>query len=415
MSFHVLCDASDVAVGSALCQTTGEMEKIQPVAYASKQLTPAERNYSTTERECLAMVFSIKKFRHYLICISVVFFIDHMAIKYLVNKAKLSGRLARWVLLLEEFDYTVEYRLGRLHLQANQLSKLSEEIGTSPIDDRFIEDNLFLVTSSPNWYAGIVEFLTTQRFPAEWTKKERRKVRVNSRHFAVIGNRLFRRGADNILRRCVSEAEVPDILTTCHDSAYEGHFTGQLTGQKILRARYFWPTLFKDSHAHVRKCDACQRYARNDLRMEMPLHISLPLVPFEKWEIDYVGPVHPNSLRGMVYIVVATKYLTKWAEVKPVKTNTTVHAATFMYENIISRFGCPKILVSDRGSHFLNELFEEMVTRFCINHRKTTPYHPQTNGQTERVNGILVSILWKTVLDSKWDWDVKLTAALWAY
>ena len=364
------------AVGSALCQATGEKEKDQPVAYASKQLTPAERNYSTTERECLAMVFSVKKFRHYLICNPVVFFVDHMAIKYLVNKAELSGRLARWVLLLEEFDSTVEYKPGRLHLQADHLSMLSEEIGTSPIDARFIDNNLFLVTSSPDWYAGIVEFLTTQRLLAAWTKEERRRVRVNNRHFAVIGNILFRRKVDSIIRRCVLEVEVPDIFTSCHDSACGGHFTGQLTGQKILRAGYFSLTLFKDFHAHVRKCDACQRYARNDLRMEMPLHISLPLVPFEKWGIDYVGPVHPNSSRRMAYIVVTTKYLTKWAEAKAVKTNTGVHAAIFMYENIILRFGCPKILVSDRGSHFLNELFEEMTTRFHINHQKTTPYHP---------------------------------------
>ena len=147
----------------------------------------------------------------------------------------------------------------------------------------------------------------------------------------------------------------------------------------------------------------------------MPLHISLPLVPFEKWGIDYVRPIRPNSSKGMVYIVVATEYLTKWVEAKAVKTDTAVHAVTFMYENIISRFGCPKILVSDRGPHFLNELFEQMTTKFRINHRKITPYHLQTNGQTERVNGILVSILRKIVLDSKRDCDVKLTAALWAY
>ena len=413
--FHVYCDASNVAVGSALCQSTGENGKDLPVAYASKQLTSAERNYSTTERECLAMVFSVKKFRHYLICNPVVFFVDHMAIKYLVNKPELSGRLARWVLLLEEFDYTVEYKPGRMHLQADHLSRLSEELGTTPIDDSLIDDRLFLVTSTPDWYAGIVEFLTTQQLPTEWTKEEKRKVRVNSRHFAVIGNRLFRRGADTILRRCVSQVEVPGILEACHDSACGGHFSGQLTGQKILRAGYFWPTLFQDSHDYVRKCDACQRYARNDLRMEMPLHISLPLVPFEKWGIDYVGEVHPHSSRGMAYIVVATEYLTKWAEAKAVKTDTATHAATFMYENIITRFGVPKILVSDRGTHFLNDLISEMTQRFKINHRKTTPYHPQTNGQTERVNGILVGILRKTVIDSKRDWDVKLNAALWAY
>ena len=85
--FHVLCDVSNVAVSSALCQATGEKENDQLVAYASKHLTPAEINYSTMEKKCLAMVFSIKKFRHYLICNPVVFFVHHMAIKYLVNKA----------------------------------------------------------------------------------------------------------------------------------------------------------------------------------------------------------------------------------------------------------------------------------------------------------------------------------------
>ena len=413
--FHVFCDASSVAVGSALCQATGDSGKDQPVAYASRQLTPAERNYSTTERECLAMVFSVKKFRHYLICNPVVFFVDHMAIKFLVNKAELSGRLARWVLLLEEFDYTVEYKPGRMHLQADHLSRISDEVGSCPIDDNLQDDNLFLVTAKADWYAGIVEFLTTQQLTGELTREERRKIRVNSRHYTVIGHRLFRRGMDGILRRCVSEVEAPSTLAACHDSACGGHFSGLLTGQKVLRAGYFWPELFKDAKEYVSKCDACQRYARNDLRMEMPLHVSLPLVPFEKWGIDYVGEVHPHSSKGMAYIVVATEYLTKWAEAKAVKTNTAANAATFLYENIISRFGCPKILVSDRGTHFLNEMFEELTARFKIDHRKTTPYHPQTNGQTERVNGTLVSILRKTVLDSKRDWDVKLTAALWAY
>ena len=88
-----------------------------------------------------------------------------MAIKYLVNKAELSGRLARWILLLEDFDYTVEYKPGRMHLQADHLSKLSKEMRTSPVDDRFIDDNLFVVIAGPDWYAGIVEFLITQQFP----------------------------------------------------------------------------------------------------------------------------------------------------------------------------------------------------------------------------------------------------------
>ncbi len=103
-----------MAVGSALCQPD-ENGKDHPIAFASKQLTNAERNYTTTERECLAMVFSVKKFRHYLLMNPVVFFVDHMALRYIVNKPDLSGWLARWVLLLIEFDYIVKYKPGSLH------------------------------------------------------------------------------------------------------------------------------------------------------------------------------------------------------------------------------------------------------------------------------------------------------------
>jgi hypothetical protein len=149
--------------------------------------------------------------------------------------------------------------------------------------------------------------------------------------------------------------------------------------------------------------------------MDLPLHPSLPLTPLEKWGIDYVGPISPPSSKRNEYIIVATEYLAKWAEAKAVKKADAKQTAIFLYKNIIACFGCPKILISDQGTHFINEAIEEMTTLFNINNRKTTPYHPQTNGQTERVNQTLVRILRKTVIDSKHDWDTKLTAALWAY
>ena len=188
-----------------------------------------------------------------------------------------------------------------------------------------------------------------------------------------LGHRLFRRGSDGLLRGCVYKTKVQSILFACHDSACcSGHFSGQLTCQKILMTGYFWPTLFQDAHDYVKNCDVCQMYAWNDLRMEMPLHVSIPLVPFEKWSIDYVGEVYPHSSKGIPYIVVVTKYLTKWAEAKAVKTDTAEHAATFMYENIFSRYGVPKILVSDRDKHFLNSLIWEITDKFQMDHRKTT-------------------------------------------
>jgi hypothetical protein len=141
-----------------------------------------------------------------------------------------------------------------------------------------------------------VEFLTTQQLPANWSRAKRQKVRVNSRHFTIVRHRLFRRETDGILCRCVAVTEVPTIVEACHNSVCSGHFSGQLTGQNILRAWYFWPTLFRDVHAHVRKCDACHHYTRNDLRMEKKLPVSLLLVPFEKWGIDYLERCTQNPL-----------------------------------------------------------------------------------------------------------------------
>ena len=123
-------------------------------------MTPAKRNYSITERKCLAMVFSVKKYRHYLVCNPVVFFVNHMNIKYLVNKVKLSGRFPRWIWLLEEFDYTVEYKPGRIHLQAHHLSRLSKKMGESSIDDRLVDDGQ---TGMICGYCGVLDHTKVAR------------------------------------------------------------------------------------------------------------------------------------------------------------------------------------------------------------------------------------------------------------
>jgi hypothetical protein len=201
------------------------------------------------------------------------------------------------VLLLTEFDYTVKYKPGNLHKQADHLSRLSIELGTCEINNNFPDANLFSIGVVPTWYEHIAEFLSTPQLPEGLSKNERRKVRVNSTHFALISGKLYRKGIDGLLRRCLTYGEVPTILEACHDSACGGHFSGRLTTQKALRAGYFWPTMFADVESHTKRCDVCQHYVRNDLHLDLPLNPSLPLVPFEKWGIDYIGPIHPTSSR----------------------------------------------------------------------------------------------------------------------
>jgi hypothetical protein len=122
------------------------------------------------------MVFSVKKFRHYLLLNPVVFFVNHMALRYLVNEPNLSGRLARWILLLEEFDYTVEYKPGRMHKQDDHLSRLSKDLGSLPLEDDIPYASLFAIDVVLTWYNHIVEFLSTQQLPLVLSKNERHKI-----------------------------------------------------------------------------------------------------------------------------------------------------------------------------------------------------------------------------------------------
>ena len=115
------------------------------------------------------------------------------------------------------------------------------------------------------------------------------------------------------------------------------------------------------------------------------------------------------------YIIVATDYLTKWVEAKATVRNDARTTAKFLYENIFTRFGLPIELVSDRGSHFVNEVIEQLLTEFMVIHNKSAPYHPQANGQAESSNKTLCTVLTKIVEDSRSDWEQKLSFVLWAY
>ena len=148
--------------------------------------------------------------------------------------------------------------------------------------------------------------------------------------------------------RRINPSKIPLILKGCHDDCCGGHFASFITANKALQSGYWWPTLFKDAALYAKKCDSCQRVGKPISSPAMPLHPILAQVPFEKWDIDFVSPIKPPSRNGRKrYILVATKYVTKWAEAIATKTDDVDTVAKFLYENIIARFDCPKELVSD--------------------------------------------------------------------
>ena len=413
--FHIYVDASNVAIGSVLSQKDDKGHD-HPIYFASRQLVQAEKNYSVTEREGLGIIFSVQKFRHYLLGNKVIIHVDHDALKYMVNKPQLSGRMARWVLLLQEFDFTVEVRPSKSHANADHLSRLNDKLGNEPIDDSIPDAQLFFIDIIPPEYAEIINYLQSNTFPEGYNDKQKQRLAYKAGPYTIIANTLYKQGKDGVLRRCVTSSEIPQTLKECHDNPAGGHFAGDVTARKILQSGYWWPTLFADCTTYTRQCDMCQRIGKPTASSAMPLTPILALAPFEKWGIDFVGPINPPSRHGRYrYILVATDYVTKWAEAEATKTNDKVVVAKFLRENIMSRFGCPKELVSDRGTHFVNDVIEELTTKFKIKHRLTTPYHPRANGQTEKTNGILCKIITKIVQGSMTDWDSKLIDALWAY
>ncbi|RVW63668.1 Transposon Tf2-8 polyprotein [Vitis vinifera] len=368
----------DFAIGAVL----GQREDGKPyvIYYARKTLNEAQRNYTITEKELLVVVFVLDKFRAYLVGSFIIVFIDHSALKYLLTKQDVKARLIRWILLLQEFDLQIRDKKGVENVVADHLSRLAiaHNSHVLPINDDFPEESLMLLEKAP-WYAHIANYLVTGEVPSEWKAQDRKHFFAKIHAYYWEEPFLFKYCAYQIIRKCVPEEDQPGILNHCHENAYGGHFASQKTAMKVLQSGFTWSSLFKDSHIMCRSCDKCQRLGKLTKRNQMPMNPILIVDLFDVWGIDFMGPF-PMSL-----------------------------------ENILSRFGVPKAIISDGGTHFCNKPFEALLAKYGVKHKVATPYHPQTFEQVELANREIKNILMKVVITSRKDWFIKLHDSLWAY
>ena len=258
LPFEVMCDASDFAVGAVLGQRRDGKPYV--IYYASKTLNKAQINYSTTEKELLAVIFALDKFRSYLIGSTTIVFTDHSAVRYLLTKQDAKPRLIRWILLLQEFDITIKDKKGTENVVADHLSRIVTETycEKTPINDNFPDEQLFSVTITP-WFANIVNFLVTGKMPPHWSSQDKRKFLNEVKNFYWDDPYLFKYCPDQIFRRCVPDNEVSNVIQFCHSHACGGHFSTRKTAAKILQCGFYWPTLFKDTHEIWKVCDKCQK------------------------------------------------------------------------------------------------------------------------------------------------------------
>ena len=248
--FHISSDASDLAIGAALGQE--ENKKSYAIYYISKNLSSAELNYTVTEKEILVVIFAINKFRHFITGYEVFVHTDHFAIKYLMTKPLTSGRVTRWLLLLQEFNVTIVDRPGKPNVVADFISRLDNYGEATPVNDDFPYEHLFSMSIDSPWFADISNYLVTRKTPPHLSAREKRNIIQKSVAYSWIQGDLFYTGLDLIIRRCVREEEVLDILKYAHDEPCGGHFTDKRTAYKVFCVGYFWPSLFKNAKQYVR-------------------------------------------------------------------------------------------------------------------------------------------------------------------
>ncbi|GJR72897.1 reverse transcriptase domain-containing protein [Tanacetum coccineum] len=215
--------------------------------------------------------------------------------------------------------------------------------------------------------------------------QEKQKFFSNLRHYFWDEPFLFKQCADRIIRRCMVGVEAAQILRQCHSGPSEGHHDIATTARKVFEAWFYWPHVFRDARKLVQVCDA--------------------------W-VDYMGPF-PSS-NGNKYILVAIDYVSKWVEAQAFPASDARNVVNFL-RRLFTRFGIPKPLISDRGTHLCNYQIEKAIKRYGLVHRFSTAYHPQTNGQVENTNRALKRILEKTIGNNRKDWSYKLDDALWAF
>nr|GEZ19541.1 reverse transcriptase domain-containing protein [Tanacetum cinerariifolium] len=217
---------------------------------------------------------------------------------------------------------------------------------------------------------------------------------------------------DQIIRQCMHGQEAIDILKACHGGPTGGHHGANLTAKKVFDANFFWPTIYQDAHDMIKSCNTCQRQGKISQREEMPQNAIQVCEIFDVWGINFIGPF--SSSRGNKHILVAVDYFSKWVEAKSLPTNDARVVVKFL-KSLFTRFGTLRAIISDHGTHFCNDQFAKVMTKYEVTHRLTTAYHPQTSWQVEVSNRGLKRILERTVGKNRSLWIDKLDDTLWAF
>jgi hypothetical protein len=371
--FLLLCDASQSGVACVLSQVQDGAERI--IACASRTLSKAERKYFPTELECLAVLFGVEKFRPYIEGYHFTVVTDHASLQWLNNIKEPTGRLGRWGLKLQQYEFTIVHRKGAENVVPDALSRIYED---AALDLVSVES----LPTQDEWYNNLVKAVTTD--PA------------NFGSFKLEEGQLYKLISVGKLVppawvRVIPEELRSKVLAECHDSAIGGHFGVDKTWNRV-RQLYYFPRMKQVIRNYISKCSMCLAHkpvlAKPAGLMGAQRKCSKP------WEVisaDLMGPF-PRSSSGFKYLLVVTDLFSKYVYVQPLRVATAKNVIDFIEKRIIMVHGAPRLMLFDNGTQFkcgsMNSLCDQYKTTVLYN----LYYHPQSN-PTERANQVLKRLL----------------------
>ncbi|GBE77221.1 Transposon Tf2-6 polyprotein [Sparassis crispa] len=390
--FIVESDASKFATGAVLRQADINGD-LHPCAYISQTLNPAERNYEIYDRELLGIIRALTEWRHYLEGSPhpVEVRSDHKNLTYFRTAQKLNRRQARWSLKLSQFDLHLIHVPGTQMIQSDALSRRNGlDDSESDNEDRVLLPNtLFVRSISPTLFDEIRNHAAKDLIVHEALEAIAHKgpfpMKSSLSDWEVRDGVILYKGKIYVPP---SETLRRDLVRLHHDSPAMGH-PGKFNTLELLRREFWWPGMYTFVYNYVEGCAACQQMKPNTHPTRIPLE-PIPAdphaLPFSCCTTDFITDL-PISNGFDSIMVVVDHDLTKGVILTPcLKTITAEGTAKIFHDKVYSRFGLPDRIISDRGPQYASKVFQELNRLLQIRSSMSTAYHPQTDGETERVN-----------------------------
>ena len=401
-------DSSGYAMGAILAQIQEGKEVV--ISYNSKSFDERQCNYSISEKECLAIVWGVQKLRPYLYGMHFTIKTDHCPLCYIMKVKNPNGRLIRWSMCLQDYDFTIEYKSGASHKNVDCLSRYPVE---EPDPD--IEDGLMMLAEGLN--------LVEAQGQDKWCSQIINELKEGKNKKYLIGYKMendllykviYKANHEPRLLLCVPKKLRRQILEELHDNVLSGHLGFQKTFTKI-RERFYWNRMEMSVRKYVNSCKSCQeRKPEPGLKKGELQPMEYPTTPFEMVSMDIMGSLTETPRKNR-YIIVMMDYCTRWMEASPLKNMRSETIADYFVNQILVRHGAITKILTDQGRSFCSEFMENVFKLTAVNHLVTTPFHPACNGLVERSIRTLRSMMSHYANETHTNWDLYLNKLVFGY